>query len=929
MDNVREALFKYIELYRRFSLTVLPLQRRSKQCVIKSWDQLTPDGLLQYFKPDSNIGIRLDGLTCIDIERPELWPVLTDLTIETLSRATWVQKTGGGGYHILFRGEAQPFKIDGFAEIRSGNSQYIVVAPSIHPETGRQYEWISDIRSTPIAELDRESLDNLKHKLETLRRFKKFIELMTDCWKKYHRHNLALWLSGCLRKMGLPLSDAEIVLKAIIHLNRDEEIQDRLRALRDTYDKDNTKVKGWSGLREELIEITSVEDAERILKLLPIGKEQIDLEYVGGKKWRVVGLSRPSPPITISSGEQLLSSKRFAWLRRKVSEEKLFELAEKINETYEEEEKEKVEEEKPRWLVFKELLENAEKEVERKLEEFIGLPEGERVEKYHDWLRNVVLRDIMAGEDDNKVCAFVIILFGKKYILLLQGKSSIGKNLLVYSFICMTPHYKTNRVTRYGLDYLSPDEVFGKILYLKEAEDFEGHFGFVLKSLEDFEDEEWITYKVTYPVKDEKTGRITAYTQTSLKLKALISTTNIEYIQSQGVQERMFFIKLDDSTEQNLKVLQYIDREETQKQEIKQGLRKWTDREWSLALTYCLWRKLSEISDEILIPYDNLAEVVLGALASDTEVRRHARKLRRFVEWFARAFIIFLPVVEVNGKKVRLVSTDVLKLAVRYFYQLIEAKKEFKTPFVLKFAKKLIETYKDESNPNGQCIELRKTSREVLARKLGYRPDSLNRYLNQLHDEAPLAVEKYNVGKEVIHKINLQELATWASEFLDTQPLSLSDDQIKELEQAFNRWVERYTASHMVDLFLPTSKTSESGLIQADKPENVGKPVFPLFSERSELENLENGENDVGRKEGGVEGGVGFLSRNETLPINKSTLLQPSDGEDVENRVCNQCMHWNALKCDKHPDWIVVTPTARYARTCEFYTLRNNGGEGR
>jgi hypothetical protein len=486
----------------------------------------------------------------------------------------------------------------------------------------------------------------------------------------------------------------------------------------------------------------------------------------------------------------------------------------------------------------------------------------------------------------------------------------------------MTEHYKTNRVTRYGLDYLSPEEVYGKILYLKEAEDFEGHFGFVLKSLEDFEDEEWITYIVTYPVRDEKTGKITTYTQTSLKLKALVSTTNIENILTPGVQERMFFLRLDDSTEQNRRVLQFIDKEETQKQEIKQGLRRWTDREWSLALTYCLWRKLSEINDEIIIPFDNLAEVVLGALASDTEVRRHARKLRRYVEWFARAFIIFLPVVEINGKKVRVVTLDVLKPAVRYFYHLIEAKKEFKTPFVLKFAKKLIETYKDESNPNGQCIELRKTSREVLARKLGYRPDSLNRYLNQLHDEAPLAVEKYNVGKEVIHRINLQELATWASEFLDTQPLTLSDDQARELEEAFNRWMQKHTPSHTVDPFLPTLKTSESGLIQADKPENVGKPAFPLFSERSELEKLENGRNNVGRKDGGVEGGERIvLSQSKTLINGSAPLLQPA-----ESRVCRDCVYWDALKCLKHQDWLVVTPTARYARTCDFYTPKNNGG---
>jgi len=320
---------RYVEFYRSKGLVVLPLLPRSKQCIIENWQALKPEELQRYFSSDSNLGIRLDGLTVLDIERPELWSVLTDLSIEEMSSKTWVQRSGGGGFHIFFRGGTTPFKVDGFAEIRSGNSQYIVVAPSIHPETNIAYQWISDIEKTPIAEINKESLDNLRCKLEILRRFKKFIEAMVECWKRYHRHNLALWLSGVLLKMGLPLSDAEIVLKAIIHLSHDEEIQDRLRALKDTYGRKHSEVKGWSGLREELIEITSTEDAERILKLLPINKEQIDLEYVGGRRWRVVGLVRPSPPITINSGEQLLSSKRFAWLRKKVTEEKLFELEDK------------------------------------------------------------------------------------------------------------------------------------------------------------------------------------------------------------------------------------------------------------------------------------------------------------------------------------------------------------------------------------------------------------------------------------------------------------------------------------------------------------------------------------------------------------------------------------------------------------------------
>jgi predicted ATP-dependent serine protease len=240
---------------------------------VENWQRLEPEKLLEYLNEDSNIGIRLDSLVCVDIERPELWSVCTDLSVETMASKTWVQRTGGGGFHILFKGEAKPFKVNGFVEIRNGNSQYIVVSPSIHPDTANPYQWITDIEKVSIAEISKDDLERLQHKLETLRRFKKFIEAMTHCWQKYHRHNLALWLSGVLYKMSLSIEDAETVLKSVMFLGHDEEVQDRLRALQDTYRKDHLRVKGWSGLREELIEITgSVGEAEKVLKLLPIHK---------------------------------------------------------------------------------------------------------------------------------------------------------------------------------------------------------------------------------------------------------------------------------------------------------------------------------------------------------------------------------------------------------------------------------------------------------------------------------------------------------------------------------------------------------------------------------------------------------------------------------------------------------------------------------
>jgi hypothetical protein len=34
---------------------------------------------------------------------------------------------------------------------------------------------------------------------------------------------------------------------------------------------------------------------------------------------------------------------------------------------------------------------------------------------------------------------------------------------------------------------------------------------------------------------------------------------------------------------------------------------------------------------------------------------------------------------------------------------------------------------------------------------------------------------------------------------------------------------------------------------------------------------------------------------------------------------CGECIHWQAMKCEVHPEWVIVTPTARYAVTCPSF----------
>jgi archaellum biogenesis ATPase FlaH len=252
-----------------------------KEAYIDDWPTLSREALIDEVNQaiargrEINLGIRLDGLTVLDIERPELWFLFFNEAAEVVSQYTWVCRTGGGGYHVYFRGETdiKGYKADGLAELLSSNKHYVVAPPSIHPETLRPYEWISNIEQTSIAEISDGDLARLRIKLDVLKRFQKFIDGMVDCWQRYHRHHLALWVSGVLFKMGLPLEESETVLKSIIYLAHDEESEDRLRCLNDTFEKEAKEVKAWSGLREELMQITgNPEESDKIIKLLPFRK---------------------------------------------------------------------------------------------------------------------------------------------------------------------------------------------------------------------------------------------------------------------------------------------------------------------------------------------------------------------------------------------------------------------------------------------------------------------------------------------------------------------------------------------------------------------------------------------------------------------------------------------------------------------------------
>lgn len=139
--------------YARAGYEVFPLIERAKA-------PLTAHGLLDATTdydqiewwwrrwPNANVGMRLpENTIALDID-PR-----SGGTLDQLGQVppTWEQRTGGGGWHLLFRFRGSPRGklADAQGVDIKGRAGYLVVEPSIHP-SGTRYEWTNN---TPIARL--------------------------------------------------------------------------------------------------------------------------------------------------------------------------------------------------------------------------------------------------------------------------------------------------------------------------------------------------------------------------------------------------------------------------------------------------------------------------------------------------------------------------------------------------------------------------------------------------------------------------------------------------------------------------------------------------------------------------------------------------------------------------------------------------------
>jgi len=148
-----------------------------------------------------------------------------------------------------------------------GEGTYVVGAGSTHP-SGEIYDVRNDLEIKTISydkfvEVFGEFIVGISQtENKIIKKFNEndddFIKSIKKKWIKGNRESLALSVAGYLRKeKRLGLNNCLAIVKKICEDCGDEEINSRLTAVKETYNKDESEVKGYSGLVEKNISIAS------------------------------------------------------------------------------------------------------------------------------------------------------------------------------------------------------------------------------------------------------------------------------------------------------------------------------------------------------------------------------------------------------------------------------------------------------------------------------------------------------------------------------------------------------------------------------------------------------------------------------------------------------------------------------------------------
>ncbi len=227
----------------------IPVPWGTKAPTLHGWPELrlTPQTLKDYFNGDrQNIGVLLGqpsgGLVDVDLDCPEAVVAARHLLPDT---GGVFGREGNPQSHHLFRcpgiKTTKLTALDGevLLELRATGTQ-TVFPPSCHP-SGEIVEWVCD--NAPV-EIEGARLTRLVGLVAAA-------ALIARRWPTHGRHDAALALAGALRRAGWSLDQTVLFMRAVTEAAHDEEVADRVRAVKDTF-AEGGATTGWPRLAEIL-----------------------------------------------------------------------------------------------------------------------------------------------------------------------------------------------------------------------------------------------------------------------------------------------------------------------------------------------------------------------------------------------------------------------------------------------------------------------------------------------------------------------------------------------------------------------------------------------------------------------------------------------------------------------------------------------------
>jgi len=439
------------------------------------------------------------------------------------------------------------------------------------------------------------------------------------------------------------------------------------------------------------------------------------------------------------------------------------------------------------------------------------------------------LDNIAAGELENKLTIFILLLSGKledprlKEMILLKSESGAGKSTLMRIAECFQTKW-VGRLSRTALDHMGTLEGYD-VLALKElgrADDERSGIS-TIKFLSI--DDQGYTVEVT--VGNPQDGFTTV--EKRIKPITVISSTTRLWVDPQ-YERRNWIISLDESTDQTLNIKRWKAEREYEKTDKLLGLIRETSYERSKSILSTVVARLQPC--EVALIFPNAVMDILNT--QNLRVRGDYGKVLNIVKYYGFLRQRTLPAIEVNGRKVVLVTPDAA-------LQILEVVKEPLTLMTMEVdgrTKKMLDLFDKLGLDKGVVID--NEYRKILAAKGNITPESVRVYLNFLESKGYLMSEmvrpegrgqKIKVWELLMSPKTMQRRESSLSEKLN--PEVILREMCEEAQEYLRRLPpevadgvrEYFTYERALENFALLSKRKEG-----EKPENS-----PYKSEKREI----------------------------------------------------------------------------------------------